>query len=88
MHINIDGPPKAVEIAGIGALLCLIGSVVWIELDARRRGKSGVMAVIFLFAATWPFSILWWLWLRPPLPVAVQPNTALKPPPVPNEDYR
>ncbi|HEY3897630.1 MAG TPA: hypothetical protein VGM54_03405 [Chthoniobacter sp.] len=58
-----------------------IWSIVWICSDAARRGKNGFLAFVFLFAASWPISLLWWLWLRPPLPKS--PAAAPPPPPLP-----
>ncbi len=54
------------------AVVLLVGgafvwSLIWIARDAERRGRSGCVALLFLVAASWPLSILWWLWLRPPL---------------------
>ena len=60
--------------------ILFIWSVFWILRDAQERGKSGCLALLFLFAATWPVSILWWLWLRPPL---VQTPKPAPPPPLP-----
>ena len=62
----------------IGVLF--ITSVCWIMNDAEKRGKSGCVALLFLFAATWPVSILWWLWLRPP---SDQTPKTSPPPPLP-----
>ena len=46
----------------IGALAVLTG--VWAFWDARRRGRSGLLAAL-LVVTTWPFSLAWWPWLRP-----------------------
>lgn len=54
-----------------------VWSLVWICLDANRRGKSSFWALVFAFAACWPLSLVWWLWLRPP-------RQYLAPPPIPN----
>jgi hypothetical protein len=58
---------------GIPIFILFIASVCWIMIDAEKRGKSGCVALLFLFAATWPVSILWWLWLRPPLEQTPEP---------------
>ncbi len=59
---KVSGPWWVVVLIGV----LFIISVCWIMNDAEKRGKSGCVALLFLFAATWPISILWWLWLRPP----------------------
>ena len=60
--ITLEGPP----IFLFGAIAALIFSSVRVLRDARERGKSQLLAFIFLIAAGWPLSILWWMWLRPP----------------------
>jgi hypothetical protein len=45
--------------------ISFIVSAFWICRDARLRNKDPFLAFIFLSAAGWPFSLLWWLWLRP-----------------------
>ena len=44
-----------------------VGSLTWLYLDAERRGKSRLITILFVLLTGWPFSFIWWLWLRPPL---------------------
>jgi hypothetical protein len=44
-----------------------VGSLTWLYLDAERRGKSRIIAILFILLTGWPASFIWWLWLRPPL---------------------
>lgn len=64
----------------IPIFILFLWSVIWIMRDAGQRCKSGCLALLFLFAATWPVSILWWLWLRPPI---YQTRMPALPPPFP-----
>ncbi len=73
---KVIGPLWMLIVVGV----LFITSVCWIMNDAEKRGKSGCVALLFLFAATWPISILWWLWLRPP---AEQTPKPAPPPPLP-----
>ena len=60
--------------------ILFLWSVFWIMRDAEQRGKSGCLALLFLVVASWPVSILWWLWLRPPSDQTPKPSL---PPPLP-----
>lgn len=71
-HFPVSGPPFFV----ILFIILFIWSLVWTAKDARRRGKNVFWAVIFALAATWPVSLLWWLWLRPPLQKPAQGDGA------------
>jgi hypothetical protein len=43
-----------------------IYSVIWGAVDARRRGKSGVLvALLILLLHPWPLGLVLWLLLRP-----------------------
>lgn len=42
-----------------------LSSLVWLWIDAEKRNKSGIIAVIFVITTGWPFSFIWWFWLRP-----------------------
>ena len=75
-NLKVSGPWWLMLPLGI----LFIWSVFWIIGDAKQRGKSGCVVLLFLFAATWPVSILWWLWLRPPLGQTPSPSL---PPPLP-----
>ncbi len=58
---SIKGPPFLFLIL----LVLLIKSCIWVARDAKRLGKKPALAVLFVLLAWWPFSILWWRWLRP-----------------------
>lgn len=47
--------------------LLFLATWIWTSWDATRRGKSAIVAVLFVMLAWWPVSLLWWLWLRPPV---------------------
>ena len=48
-------------------IVCLfIWSLIWIYSDAEKRQKNGLLGVVFALVAVWPWSLLWWVWLRPP----------------------
>lgn len=62
---QISGPavlvlPATIAIIGISVL-----SFIWLFRDATKRGKNGFLAVLFIVITGWPFSFIWWLWLRP-----------------------
>jgi len=60
---TVKGPP-------VFLLLCfiaLIYSLMWVARDAEKRGKSIVLAILFVLIFCWPFSLLAWRWLRPPI---------------------
>jgi hypothetical protein len=80
LKIVIPGPWQVKLVVGIIILVVALYSFIWITEDAQKRGKSGCLAFLFLFAASWPVSILWWLWLRPPL---LRPSNLPPPPPPP-----
>ena len=44
-----------------------VGSLVWLYLDAEKRGKSRLVALLFVLLTGWPASFIWWFWLRPPV---------------------
>jgi len=64
LHSN---PIKAPPILMLLLLILVIVSCIWAARDAQRRGRSAVGAVFFVLMALWPVSLLWWLWLRPPI---------------------
>ncbi len=66
-HFDPGGPLWFRTAAIIAVAALFIGTLIWVFRDAERRGRGGCIALLFLFSAGWPFSILWWLWLRPPL---------------------
>ena len=66
------GSPPSIKAPPAFLLLCFmlwIYSAVWVVRDAAQRGKSRVLAVVFVLGLYWPFSILFWRWLRPPVSV-------------------
>jgi hypothetical protein len=78
LRIDLPGPPWLETSATVAIVITFFWSVAWIWRDAEQRGKSGCLAQLFL-VLTWPVSILWWLWLRPPLD---QPQEHSSSPPV------
>lgn len=67
---SAHGP--AIFVAAV--IVLLLAPAAWVYLDARNRNKSGIIAILFIFLTGYPFSLVWWLWLRPPL--AVVPSNA------------
>jgi hypothetical protein len=63
--IHIHGAFIFVAPVTIGLIELSIGSLVWVWLDATRRGKSGWITLLFILLTGWPASFLWWFWLRP-----------------------
>jgi hypothetical protein len=76
--LHVAGPAWFQNGVAIAVLIAFVWSICWVWQDADKRGKSGCLAQIFL-VVTWPLSILWWLWLRPPLEQLQKPA----PPPLP-----
>jgi len=61
-----EGPAIVVIPALFLVLLGFVFSLVWLYRDAKKREKNGFLAILFLITA-WPASLLWWIWLRPPV---------------------
>src|SRR5437867_6618020 len=40
-------------------------SLAWAFRDAKIRGRTPWLCILFIVVAGWPFSVLWWRWLRP-----------------------
>jgi hypothetical protein len=40
-------------------------SLAWAFRDAKIRGRNPWLCILFISVAGWPFSVLWWRWLRP-----------------------
>jgi len=76
VEIILAGPPWLQNTEALILIGLFIWSLSWIYDDARRRGRSGFLALVFAFAACYPLSLIWWLWLRPP-------RQNLNPPPIP-----
>jgi hypothetical protein len=51
----------------IAYISLLIVSLVWVYIDANKRNKNGFIALLLILLTGWPFSFIWWFWLRPPL---------------------
>ena len=66
-HLHPEGPPAFQVVVLVIVFAAFLWSIVWILRDSEQRGKSGILAVIFLAVSGWPLSVLWWLWLRPPI---------------------
>ncbi len=49
--------------AGIAALILLAASLVWVYLDAQKRGKTGCLWLLIAFF-TWPFGVVAYALLR------------------------
>jgi hypothetical protein len=62
---KVEGPALLVISATIAFVILSTWSLVWVCNDARRRNKPPLVALIFILAAGWPFSFIWWFWLRP-----------------------
>jgi len=62
---KIEGPVIIVLPAIIALLAVSIWSFIWLYMDAKKRGKSGILAVLFVIVTGWPLSFVWWFWLRP-----------------------
>jgi hypothetical protein len=76
LNFKVGGPVWFRNTMGLVTLGLGIASLFWISKDAELRGKSSVTAVMFAIFAAWPVSLLWWLWLRPPM----------RPPPLPYDE--
>ena len=63
---HLEGPFLYVESVFLAFIIFSVASMVWIYKDARKRGKSGFVALLFIFLTGWPASFIWWFWLRPP----------------------
>ena len=81
VEIYLPGPWQFRLAVSIVLVIVSIYSFIWISEDAQRRGKSGCLAFFFALAACWPFSLLWWLWLRPPIQKSPPPALPSAPPP-------
>ena len=58
---EVSAPPFFILLALVG----FIASIIWVSRDAKKRGKSGLLAGLFAVVALWPLSLIIWLWLRP-----------------------
>jgi len=64
---SLEGSTIWVLFAALCIVTVFVGSLTWLYLDAERRGKSRLIAILFILLTGWPASFIWWLWLRPPL---------------------
>jgi hypothetical protein len=67
LKLTITGPVWFQSACSVLLLSLVIGSLFWIAKDADRRGKNPFGAIIFAMFALYPVSLVWWVWLRPPL---------------------
>jgi hypothetical protein len=51
----------------IAYISLFIFSLVWAYSDATKRQKNGWLILLMILVTGWPFSFVWWFWLRPPL---------------------
>jgi chromate transport protein ChrA len=58
---SFGGPPVFILII----LIIMVYTLVKLYRDANSRGKSGIVAILFILICGWPFSFIWWWWLRP-----------------------
>lgn len=41
-------------------------SAIWVYRDAQDRGKTGFLVMMLVLLCAWPFSLLFWVMVRPP----------------------
>lgn len=63
--MHISGSPYVVYPVLIILFVLYIRSLGWVIKDARKRGKSPILAIIFITMCSWPISLLWWTWFYP-----------------------
>jgi hypothetical protein len=63
--IHMSGNPYVMYPVLIALLILYIRSLIWVTKDARRRGKSPILAIIFVSMCSWPISLMWWTWFYP-----------------------
>lgn len=63
--IKYDGPAIVTIPLLLIFLVAFFASYIWLYHDARKRGKNGVIAILFIMLTGWPVSFIWWFWLRP-----------------------
>jgi hypothetical protein len=74
--LKIFGWSAPLEAPPAFLLLCvglLIWSLRWVARDAQARGRNGSTAAFFVFFCFWPWSLLFWRWVRPPLLLVAPP---------------
>lgn len=64
---HLEGPVLLVLTVTAALLAAFVWTLVWLYRDAGKRKKNGIVAVIFVLFSGWPFSFIWWFWLRPPV---------------------
>jgi hypothetical protein len=64
---QFEGPAIIIMPIFILILYRAFMSFVWLYKDARKRRKSGIIAIVFILLTGWPLSFIWWYWLRPPV---------------------
>jgi hypothetical protein len=63
--IHISGNQYVMYPVLIALIFLYIRSLIWVTKDARKRGKSPILAIIFVSICSWPISLLWWTWFYP-----------------------
>ena len=58
---NVEGIP----ILMIPVFILMCYTFFKLYRDAESRGKSGIVAILFILICGWPLSFIWWYWLRP-----------------------
>src|SRR5260221_8655665 len=92
------GKPGGLYIEGslifvVAVLATLAGffaaSMVWVYIDALKRGKNPVVTMLFILLTGWPASFIWWFWLRPALKEESLESQAVltRLPPVPSQSH-
>ena len=64
-QISFEGPAIIVIPLEIFLFGSFSWSLIWVYRDASKRNRNPIFAIIFLLVAGWPFSLLFWNWLRP-----------------------
>jgi len=64
---HLEGSEVFVDSTLLFIAITYVTSLIWVWQDARQRGKSGFVTLLFILITGWPASFIWWFWLRPPL---------------------
>jgi hypothetical protein len=59
------GYVEGIPIFLIPVYIVMLYTLYKVYIDAKSRGKNGFAAMLFILACGWPFSFIWWYWLRP-----------------------
>lgn len=66
---HLEGPAIFVIPVLVATISCSFASLFWVSKDAENRNKSSFLVVLFILLTGWPWSFVWWFWLRPPLKI-------------------